>query len=80
MVTTTVRLDRGRMARATPHARRLHMYESALIRDATLAYVVGIEANERLVCEHVGDVMEQHDWRLEQIERYIRRGGRRCAR
>jgi hypothetical protein len=76
MMTTTGPLHRDTMPRGTPHARRLHMYELTLICDATFACGVGLEANERLLCEHVGDVIEQHDRRLDRIERYVRRGGR----
>lgn len=76
MLMTTVRFDRDLMAKVTLHARRLDIAKAALIRDATFAYVIGIETNERLVREHVTDVLADHGARLARIEQYLRRGGR----
>ncbi|ADB50436.1 ribbon-helix-helix protein, CopG family [Conexibacter woesei] len=76
MLTTTVRLDRDLMAKVALHARRLDIAKAALIRDATFAYVVAIETNERVVREHVTDVLADHSARLDRIEQYLRRGRR----
>jgi predicted transcriptional regulator len=75
MMTTTVRLDRDLMAKVTLHARRLGIAKAAVIRDATFAYVIAIETNERLLREQVTDALAQHDTRLDRIEQYLRRGG-----
>lgn len=76
MLTTTVRLDRDLMAKVALHARRLDIAKAALIRDATFAYVVSIETNERVVREHVTDVLADHGARLDRIEQLLRRGRR----
>ncbi|MBB4662132.1 ribbon-helix-helix protein, CopG family [Conexibacter arvalis] len=76
MLTTTVRLDRDLMARVTLHAERLGIAKAALIRDATFAYVIGIETNDRLLREQVSDVLSQHAARLDRIEQFLARRGR----
>lgn len=76
MLTTTVRLDRDLMAKVAMHAERLGIAKAAFIRDATFAYVIGIETNERLRREHVGDVLTDHGARLVRIERFLAQGGR----
>ena len=76
MLTTTVRLDRDLMARVTLHAERLDIAKAALIRDATFAYVIAIESNDRLLREQVSDVLSQHAARLNRIEQFLARGGR----
>ena len=76
MLTTTVRLDRYLMAKVALHANRLDIAKAALIRDATFAYVIGIETNERIAREHVTDVLADHGARLDRIEHLLRRGRR----
>jgi hypothetical protein len=76
MLTTTVRLDRDLMAKVALHAQRLDIAKAALIRDATFAYVIAIETNDRLLREHVGDVLAEHAARLDRIEQFLARRGR----
>jgi len=73
MLTTTVRLDRDLMAKVALHAERLDIAKAALIRDATFAYVIAIETNDRLLREHVGDVLADHAARLNRIEQFLAR-------
>jgi len=76
MLTTTVRLDRDLMAKVSLHAERLDIAKAALIRDATFAYVIAIETNDRLLREQVGDVLADHAARLGRIEQFLARRGR----
>ncbi len=73
MLTTTVRLDRDLMAKVTLHAQRLDIAKAALIRDATFAYVIVIETNDRRLREQVGDVLAHHAARLDRIEQVFAR-------
>lgn len=76
MLTTTVRLDRDLMAKVALHAERRDIAKAALIRDATFAYVIAIETNDRLLSEQVGDVLADHAARLDRIEQFLARRGR----
>jgi len=73
MLTTTVRLDRDLMAKVALHAERLDIAKAALIRDATFAYVITIETNDRLLREQVGDLLANHAARLNRIEQFLAR-------
>lgn len=75
MISTTVRFDRDAWMKLSLHAERLEIAKAALVRDATLVHLAGIDARESLLRDHVGDTLLKHSTRLEKIERWIMRGG-----
>jgi hypothetical protein len=74
MKTTTVRFDPELWAKVKRLADRRGLRRAAFVRDATLAYVVAIETEQRLLFDHSG-FLAQLQRRVVALEA-LGRGGR----